>query len=139
MASIAIMIGGAILNAAAFTGAYALYQAIKGADADEEKERHDRALEAQGAANEKFNEEHTKLLDWIATQKQLDLKAAQGFAATNRAFEMYNKAHSQEPLTMLRKAKLSDFYTPSEGQRNAELAFVSLGALGLGFAAFHYL
>ena len=58
-------------------------------------------------------------------------------AYTNKDFELYNVAHPQEPLTMWQEATLSNFYTPSEGQRNAELAFVSLGAVGLGFAAFH--
>ena len=87
------MIGGAVLNAAAFTGRNAIYQATHGDTAGKEKEHHDRALEVQEAANEKFNEEETKLLDWIATQKRLDLKAAQDFAETNRAFELYNKAH----------------------------------------------
>ncbi|KAL9979158.1 hypothetical protein ACROYT_G016777 [Oculina patagonica] len=52
MASIAIMAGGAILNAAAFIGGNYLARALGGGDdaALKEKERHDKALEAYQAA-----------------------------------------------------------------------------------------
>ena len=48
MASIAIMVGGAVLNAAAFIGGNYLARALGGGDkaALDEKVRHDKALEA---------------------------------------------------------------------------------------------
>ena len=57
MASIAIMIGGAVLNAAAFTGNNYLAKYIAGDSGQAalaEKTRHDKALEAYQAAMEKY-------------------------------------------------------------------------------------
>ena len=72
MVSIAIMIGGAALNAAAFIGGNYLASYLSGGDkATEEKERHDRALEAYRAAEDKYMRDRTKLLDWISTNMQI--------------------------------------------------------------------
>ena len=56
MASIAIMVGGAVLNAAAFIGGNYLASALGGDDksALEETERHDRAIEDYQAAYAKY-------------------------------------------------------------------------------------
>ena len=63
MASIAIMIGGAALNAAAFIGSNYLGRTFSGGekDAQEEKVRHDKTLEAYQAAYAKYTRDHTKL------------------------------------------------------------------------------
>ena len=69
MASIAIMVGGAVLNATAFIGGNYLARALGGGDkaALEEKKRHDKALEVYQAAYAKYTRDRTHLLDWIAT------------------------------------------------------------------------
>lgn len=71
MASIAIIVGGAVLNATAFIGGNYLTctRSFPGGDnvAQEEKVRHDKALEAYQAANAKNTPNHTKRLDWIAS------------------------------------------------------------------------
>ena len=62
MASIAIMIGGAVLNAAAFTGGNYLAKYIPGDSGQaalDEKTRHDKALEAYQEAMEKYTRERT--------------------------------------------------------------------------------
>ena len=53
MASIAIMVGGAVLNAAAFIGRNYLARALSGGDkaSQEERAQHDKVLEAYQAAN----------------------------------------------------------------------------------------
>ena len=65
MASIAIMVGGAVLNAAAFISGNYLARALSGGDkaVQEEKVRHDKALEAYQAAYAKYTRDRTKLLD----------------------------------------------------------------------------
>ena len=72
MASIAIMIGGAVLNATAFIGGNYLARALGGGDkaALEEKKRHDKALEDYQAAYAKYTRDRTQLRDWIATNAQ---------------------------------------------------------------------
>ena len=77
MASIAIMIGGAVLNAAAFTGGNYLAKYIAGDSGQAalaEKTRHDKALEAYQAAMEKYTRERTQLLDWIETNREINLR-----------------------------------------------------------------
>ena len=62
MASIAIMIGGAVLNAAAFTGGNYLVKYIAGDSGQAalaEKTRHDKALEAYQVAMEKYTHKST--------------------------------------------------------------------------------
>ena len=80
MASIAIMVGGAVLNAAAFIGGNYLARALGGGDkaALEEKECHDKALEAYQVAYAKYTRDSTKLLDWIETNAQIKAEAKHG-------------------------------------------------------------
>ena len=141
MASIAIMAGGAILNAAAFIGGNYLARALGGGDkaALDEKVRHDKALEAYQAAYAKYSRDRTKLLDWIATNTQIKEQAKQNFTNTDYAFKLYNQAHPDKQMIPPKEPKFSDFYQPSQQQKNGELMFVGAGALALGYAAFRFL
>jgi len=140
MASVAIMAGGAILNAAAFIGGNYLARALGGEDAAlEEKKRHDKALEEYQAAYAKYSRDRTKLLDWIETNAEIKAQAKQNFTDTDYAFKLYNQAHPDEPIVPPKESKFSDFYQPSEQQKNGELLFVGAGALILGFAAFRFI
>ena len=86
MASIAILIGAAVVNAAAFIGGNYLARGDKAAQ--EEKVRHDKALEAYQTAYAKYTRDRTKLLDWIATNAQMKAQAKQNFANTEYAFKL---------------------------------------------------
>ena len=136
MASIAIMIGGAVLNAAAFTGGNYLAKYIAGDSSQAalaEKTRHYQAV------MEKYTREHTQLLDWIETNREIKAQADQNFTNTDYAFKLYNQAHPDYKLTQPTKPKFSDMYQPSEVQKQGELLFVGGGALALGYAAFRFL
>ena len=66
MASIVIMVGGAVLNAATFIGGNYLAHYLSGGDpkaAQKEEVRHDKAREAYQAAYAKYEKARTKLLD----------------------------------------------------------------------------
>ena len=142
MASIAIMIGGAVLNATAFTGGNYLAKNLAGDDgkaALAEKTRHDKAMEDYQNAMEKYNQEHTQLLDWIETNREIKAQADQNFTNTDYAFKLYNQAHPDYKLSQPKKPIFSDMYQPSELQKQGELLFVGGGALALGYAAFRFL
>ena len=127
MASIAIMIGGEVLNAAAFTGGNYLAKYIAGDSAQAalaEKTRHDKALEAYQAAMEKYTRERTQPLDWSETNGEIKAQANQNFTNTDYAFKLYNQAHPDYKLTQPTAPKLSDMYQPSELQKQGELLFV---------------
>ena len=142
MASIAIMIGGAVLNAAAFTGGNYLLKYLSGDDGQaslDENTRHDKALEAYNTAMEKYTEVRTKLLNWIETNREIKAQADQNFTDTDYAFKLYNQANPDYKLTLPTKPKFSDMYQPSELQKQGELLFVGGGALALGYAVFRFL
>ena len=111
MASIAVMVGGAVVNAAAFIGVNYLARALGGGEkaALEEKVRHDKALEAYQAAYAKHTRHRTKLLDWIETNAQIKAEAKQNFTNTDYAFKLYNQAHPDEPIEPPKEPKFSDF------------------------------
>jgi len=91
MASIAMMLGGAVINAAAFTGGNYLAKYLSGdGGALAEKTRHDKALEAYEAAQARYSQERTKLLDWIETNQENKAQAKQNFTDTDYAFKLYN-------------------------------------------------
>ena len=140
MASIAIMIGGAVLNAAPFTGGNYLAKYIAGGSGQAalaEKTRHDKALEAYQTAMAKYTRERTQLVDWIETNREIKAQADQNFTNTDYAFKLYNQAHPDYKLSMPTAPKFSDMYQPSDLQKQGELLFVGGGALAL--AAFLFL
>ena len=137
MASITIMIGGAALNAATFIGGNYLTRSLTGGDkALEEKKRHDRALEAYQAAYAKYTRDHTKLLDWIATNTQIKEQVKQNFTNTDYAFKLNNQAHPDRPMVPPKEPQFSDFYQPSEEQKQGKLLFVLLHWGPLRFISF---
>ena len=137
-----MMIGGAVLNAAALTGSNYLAKYIvgdSGQAALAEKTQHDKALEAYQAVMEKYTRERTQLLDWIETNREIKAQANQNFTNTDYAFKLYNQAHPDYKLTSPTKPKFLDMYQPSELQKQGELLFVGGCALALGYAAFRFL
>jgi len=141
MASIAIMIGGAVLNATAFIGGNYLARALGGGDkaALAEKKRHDKALEVYQAAYAKYEQDRTQLLDWIATSAQEKEQAKQNFTNIDYAFKLYNQVHPDEHMVPPKEPKFSDFYQPSKQQKKGEIVFVGAGVFALTYAAFEYL
>ena len=66
MASIAMLVGGALVNALAFSGSNYLFTMLKSSGADEERKRHDKAIEQLQAAHETWTKRRTERTDWIA-------------------------------------------------------------------------
>ena len=128
-AALAMMIGGAITNALAFSGSSYLFSHI-GNNANEEKIRHDKAMEKLETAKTEWNKERIKRLDFIHEQEKKERQGAQEFDNVDRAMKEYYYVTKQAP-----EPKLSDFYTPSEDQKNREIGFVVTGMLITGFIA----
>ena len=138
MASIAIMIGGAVLAGGNYLAKYLADD--DGQAALAEKTRHDKALEAYQAAMAKYTRERTQLLDWIETNREIKDQVKQNFTNTDYAFKLYNnQAHPDYKLSMPEEPKFSDMYQSSDLQKQGELLFVGGGALALGYAAFRFL
>ena len=130
MASIALMIGGAIINATTFVGGSYLAKYLSGSsDSDEEKKRHDLAVEKY--------QNRAKLNDWIMTNDRIKDEAKENFKNTDYALKLYNKIH-QDDLS-LREPQFSDFYQPSAQQKQGEIIYVGASALAIGFAASYFI
>ena len=131
------MAGGAVLNAVSFIGGNYLAHYLSVDDpkaAQEEKVRHDKALEAYQAAYAKYEKDRTKLLDWIATNDRIKDQAKQNFTNTDYAFKLYNQAHPHEQIPIPKEPEFSDLYQPSEQQKNGERLFIGTGALALALS-----
>jgi hypothetical protein len=66
MATLAVIIAGAIANAIAFTGGQAIYAVARGgSDPEKERIRHDKAVEDLSKATVDWEEKRQKTLDFI--------------------------------------------------------------------------
>ena len=142
MASIAMLIGGAVLNAAAFTGGKLLAKFLAGNNgkaALDKKTHHDKALEAYQLAMAKYTRERMQILDWIKTNEEIKEHADKNFTNTDYVFKLYKQNHPNQRLTLPKEPKFLDMYQPSELQKQGELLFVGGGRLALGDAAFRFL
>ena len=138
MASIALMIGGAIINATTFVGVSYLAKYLSGSsDSDEEKKPDYLAVEKYQKEYEKYEENRAKLNDWIMTNDRIKDEAKQNFKITDYALQLYNKIHQDD--IDLREPQFSDFYQPSAQQKQGEIIYVGASALTIGFAASYFL
>ena len=136
MASIAIVIGGAVLNAASLIGGNYLARYLSGDDkaqVEKERERHDHALEKYNEAVERFREGQEKLQDFIAENDRLKHQTSQNLVNAYNALKLYNQTHNEK--IALKEPQLSDYYSPSNQQKTAEIMYVGGGALVLGYTA----
>lgn len=137
--AVALMVGGAITNALAFSGSNYLFSHM-GSNSDEERKRHDKAMEQLESATTAWNEKRTERLDFINEQLKKEHHALNEFSDADTAMRQYYYITGKQlpdnlstPLPP--KPTLSDFYTPSEDQKNREIAFVVGGMALTGFVA----
>ena len=141
MATIAIMVGGAVLNAATFIGGNYLAKALSGDSGQaalDKKIRHYKALEKYQADYAQYQKDRTALLDWIAKQDREKNKAIHDFQDTDRALELYSQTHRAK-VAFPKEPEFSDYYKPSPQQKNGELLFIGASTLPLGYAALRFL
>jgi len=139
MASVALMIGGALVNALAFTGSNFLFSKMgKNNDAEAERKRHDKAVEQLEAAQTKWTEQRTERLDFINDELQKEHHSVQTFNDVDQAMKQYFYLTGKK-LPVETEPQLSDFYTPSPDQKDREMLFVFVGMGVTGFIAYKFL
>ena len=132
MATIAIMIGGAVLNATAFVGGSYLAKYLSGSSTDTERIRHDKAIEKYQKDHAAYQEKRQRLLDWYNQQQDAEHQASQTLTNTDEAFKLYSQTH---PDYQLQEPRFSDYYRPNGDQRMGEMAYVGGGMLASGYVA----
>ena len=133
--AIAMMVGGAITNALAFSGSNYLFSHM-GSHSDEERKRHDKAMEELNAATAAWNKKRTERLDFLNEQLKKEKHSEQTFYDVDQAMKEYYYATGKQLDPLPLKPELSDFYTPSEDQKNRELVFIVGGMALTGFIAY---
>ena len=79
MASIAILIRGALANALAFTGSSYLFHRLSADNIDAKRKRHDAAIEALQKAQIEWTHKHQQRINFINNQLRLERKAETKF------------------------------------------------------------
>ena len=140
MASIAMMAGGAIVNALAFSGSNYLFSKLDKEDRGdtlEEQKRHDKAMEQLQTAQEQWSERRTERLDWINKKLREQYQAVQDFHDADAAWREYILVTGENLDPLEPKPQLSDFYTPSSAQKDREISFVIGGMVVTGLVAYY--
>lgn len=128
MASIAMLVGGALVNALAFSGSNYLFSKLRSSGVDEERKRHDTAVEQLQAAQSAWSKKRAERLDWINEELRRQGHAVQTFRDVDTAIREYAQVFPHvAPLVSERQPRLSDFYTPSDDQKDREIVFAVLG------------
>jgi len=123
MASAVVVVGGAIVNALAFSGSNYLFSKLGGSD--EERRRHDIALEELSKAEQEYERERMQKLDFINEKLKEQKHAVQTFSDIDQALQEYYLVTGENlPPIQGIKPKLADFYQPSENQKAKEVVFI---------------
>ena len=139
MATVAIMIGAAIVNAVAFVGANALYDKFGRTDGSGERVRHDMAVEQLQKANDEWNQKRLATLDYINQKIRDQRDARDTFDNADKALEFYNETHPDGQIQLPERPTLQDFYTPTGEHKYYQIAVVTVLGGGVGYLAYRAL
>ena len=131
MAGIVAMIFGALELSLAFSGSNYMFSKLSNHGADERK-RHNEAIEKLQKDRNSWVKERQQRLDFINQQLQRERHAEHTFSEVDDAMDAYYIATEKKLPPLRSKPVLSDFYHPSDQQKNNEILFIisSLGLMG---------
>ena len=132
MASIGFLIGGALVNALAFTGSNYLFSSLSKESIEKERKRHDKAIEDMQQAQLLWAKKRQERLDYINDEIAKEHKAEKRFTDLNSAMQQYFLVTGRQLDPLPPKPILSDYYTPSENQHIREITFITLSMVGIG-------
>ena len=124
-----MLIGGALVNALAFTGSSYLFHRLSADSIDAERKRHDAAIEALQKAQVEWAHKCQERIDFIKNQLRLEKTK---FTELNEAMREYHEVFGHELPPLPREPVLSDFYTLTDEQHYRELGFIALSMIGIG-------
>jgi len=134
MATIGMMIGGAVVNALAFTGGNYLFSLLARSDeAEKERKRHDLAIEAIQRAESEYQHKRRLRLDYLNQQLRAEKHSLQVFEDVDAATREYWRITGGDPEELNRvpdvgaEPTLNDYYEPSALQKEYELMFMTGG------------
>ena len=132
MASVVMLIRGALANALAFTGSSYLFHRLSADGIDAERKRHDAATEQLQKAQIEWAHKRQQRIDFINNQLRLERNAEVKFTELNDAMREYHEVFDHELPPLHREPMLNDYYTPTDEQHYRELGFIALSMIGIG-------
>ena len=109
MASVGFLIGGALINALAFSSSNFLFSSLSKESIDKERKRHDKAIEDLQLAQIGWAKRRQERLDYINSQLVKERKAEKRFTDLNSAMQQYFLVTGRQLEPLPPKPVLSDF------------------------------
>ena len=104
-----------------------------------ECKRHDLALKKLQRERDKWNEDRMKRLDFINRRLREKNEARTYINNIDEAMVQYYRVFAKQIKALPPEPQLSDFYHPSETQKNGKLLFVSVATGVVTYALYKYL
>ena len=137
MASLLAIAGGAALNALAFSGTNFLFSRLSD-HGEEERKRHDLAMEKLQKARDKWMKERQQKIDFINERLRKEKQAQEYINDLDVGMRLYYEATKQRLPPLSPEPKMSDFYHPSEAQKTGEILFITTGLGLMGYIIYKY-
>ena len=138
MATIALMVGGAITNALAFSGSNFLFNQMSGA---EERKRHNLAMEKLQHERDTWNEGRLERIDYINEELKKGGHAAKTFQNVDQAMQQYYFLTGTELPPLSSEPQLKDFLddTSQLALQRGELTLIALGLLTTTYLTYKFI
>ena len=121
MATILAVAGVAAINALAFLGTNYVFSKLSVHGAAERK-RHDLAIEQLSKDREKYNEERFNRLDFINRRLCEKQETREYISDMDYGMNEYHRVFGTSLPPLGKEPELSDYYQPSQTQRDGELS-----------------
>ena len=133
-----MMLGGAAVNALAFSGSNYLFSSLS---SSEERKRHDLALEKLQHDRDLWNQSRLERIDFINEQLKKQDHAEQTFSDVDDAMRHYYETTGIKLDALPPEPELKDYLDSDQLDQiqKTELGLVVLGMLGTGFLVYRYL
>ena len=126
MATVAMIVGGAVVNALAFSGSNYLFSKM-------DKSRHEEAMTKLAAAKNEWEKRRTQRLDFLNEQLKRQNHSMKTFADVNQAMHEYSIVFGKTMSPLPEEPTLAEFYAPSQ---DGEIIFTILGMCAVVAVAF---
>ena len=138
MATIALMVGGAITNALAFSGSNFLFSQMSGA---EERKRHNLAMEKLQHERDTWNEERLKRIDYINQELKKRGHAVKTFKDVDQAMQEYYWSTGESLPQLSAQPKLEDFLDDDQrlAIQRGELTLITMGILTTAYLTYKFI
>ena len=138
MATIALMVGGAITNALAFSGSNFLFSQMSGAA---ERKRHNLAMENLQHERDTWNEERLERIDYINEELKKRGHAVKTFKDVDQAMQQYYFLTGTELPSLSSEPQLEDFLDDDQrlAIQRGELTLITIGILTTAYLTYKFI